>query len=63
MRVVLVLVVIVLVFALFGFIQFRSDSGKATVTLDTQKVEEATNEAVESGRELIHKASDSLRRE
>lgn len=63
MRVVLVIVIIVLVLALFGFIQFQSGSGKAGVTVDTEKLEDAANDAVESGKELIHDASESLDRE
>jgi preprotein translocase subunit SecG len=63
MRLVLVIIVIVLILALFGFVQFQSGSGKAGITVDTEKLENAANEAVESGKELIHDASDSIKRE
>lgn len=60
MRFILVLVAIVAVLFAMGIIYFQSSGGKTTITIDTDKLQEKTHEAVESGKELLHKAEDAI---
>lgn len=43
-----------------GWLKFDREPGRATIEINTQKVEEAAEDAAKSGRELVNQAADSV---
>lgn len=60
MRALIFLVAIVLLMALAGWISFSSGPGQSSINLETQQIEADTDRALESGAQLLQKASDSV---
>lgn len=60
MRTILYLVLIVLVLALVGWITFNRDPARPGVNLETQKMKDDTQKALDTGSELLKKAERSL---
>jgi hypothetical protein len=64
MRLLLILAAAVLVFALIGWISFsRGPDDRASINLETPKIRQDTQHAMQSGAELLHKAGDNVARE
>ncbi|MGE3240007.1 MAG: hypothetical protein AB7G28_13470 [Pirellulales bacterium] len=62
MRALIFVVAIVLLLALAGWITFSSSPGRSSIHLETQKIEQDTDRALESGSTLLKKAGDSIDR-
>ncbi len=64
MRLLLIIAAGVLVFALVGWISFsRGPDDRASINLETPKIRQDTQHAMQSGAELLHKAGDNVARE
>jgi hypothetical protein len=59
-RAILFLALIVLVLALIGWITFNRDAERPGVNLETQKMKDDTQKALDTGAELLKKAERSL---
>ena len=62
MRALIFVVAIVLILALVGWISFSSTPGQSSINLETQKIQQDTDRALESGSELLRKAGDAVDR-
>lgn len=60
MKAVLFVVVIVGAAALVGWLRFSAGDGTASVTVDTEKVQEDAGEAVDKGKELFQDSTNAL---
>jgi hypothetical protein len=60
MRVLIILVAIIIVFALVGWISFHREPGRASVNIETQEIQEDTKDAMKAGANLLHKAGDDI---
>ncbi len=60
MRVLIILVAIIVVFALVGWISFNREPGRATVNIETEEIQEDTKDAMKAGANLLHKAGDDV---
>ena len=63
MRALILLVVVVLLLALFGWISFSRAPGHSSVNIETERIRADTNKAVQSGADLLHKAGGTLKSE
>ena len=63
MRALIIAGLIIVVLIVIGAVYFQSSDGKVTITIDTDKMKQATEKVVESGKELLNKAEQSLKRE
>jgi hypothetical protein len=43
-----------------GWLRFDREPGRATIEINTEKIEEATEDAAERSRELVNQAADSV---
>jgi len=59
MRVLLVLLIILLIMIAAGIIYVRQNQDRVTITIDTEKVQQKAEEAIETGKEV---GSEALRR-
>lgn len=57
----IVIIVVVLIAALLGWISFSGGDGSASVTVDTQKVQDDTKDAVNKGREIVNDGVDAVK--
>ena len=60
MRALIFLVAIVLLLALAGWISFSNTPGRSSINIETQKIEQDTDRALESGSNLLRKAGDAV---
>jgi hypothetical protein len=60
MRALIFLVAIVLLLALAGWISFSNSSGRSSINIETQKIEQDTDRAMETGSNLLRKAGDAV---
>jgi hypothetical protein len=61
MRVLLFLIVVVLVFALVGWLRFSRDGqDRASIHLETKEIQEDTGRALDSGAALLKDAQESV---
>lgn len=60
MRGVVAVIVVVLLLALAGWVTFGSDSGSASINLETETIKEDTATAVEKGKQLLSDANAEL---
>ena len=63
MRALIVVVVLVLVFALLGWITFSKGPDRASINIESDQIRQDTKQAMESGAELLHKAGDKVQSE
>jgi hypothetical protein len=63
MRAILVLLAVVLLLAVAGWVSFNQGPDRSSINLETEKIRSDTNEAVETGAEILHKAGDKLDQE
>jgi Tfp pilus assembly protein PilV len=63
MRAILIIAIVVLAMIALGWLSFHGGSDRATMTIETQKMEQDTERAVEKGREAIRDAKQELRDE
>jgi Flp pilus assembly protein TadB len=61
MRAIIIVAVILLVMVALGWLSFRASQDRATMTIETQKIEQDTEQAVEKGREVWQDARKNLR--
>jgi hypothetical protein len=62
MRAIIFIVAIVLILALVGWISFSRAPGQSSINLETQKIQQDTDRAVEGGSNLLREASDAVDR-
>jgi hypothetical protein len=60
MRGFIILAVILLVFALVGWISFSKGPDRASINLESDRIRQDTKQVMESGAELLHKAGDEI---
>jgi hypothetical protein len=60
MRTILILALAVLLLALVGWVSFHIGSDRSSINLETGEIKRDTQEAVESGSELLKEASDAV---
>lgn len=60
MRALLFIVAVVLILALLGWITFSSSPGKSSINIETQKIEQDTDQALEKSAEALQRAGESL---
>lgn len=60
MKGIVAIIVIVLVLVLIGWISFRTDDGRATIQLDTNKAQADTERVVEGAKDLTQRAAEGL---
>jgi hypothetical protein len=60
MRSLIFIIAVVLILALLGWITFSSTPGKSSINIETQKIEQDTDQALEKGAEALQKAGDSI---
>jgi len=58
----ILVVIFVAVGCYVGWITFHKASDKATIEIKTLQIEQAGEKAVESGRELVEQAADSVKK-
>jgi len=63
MRALIVIVVLVLVFALLGWITFNKGPDRASINIEAGQIREDTKQAMQSGAELLHRAGDKVQGE
>ncbi len=60
MRAVIVILVVLLILALVGWLQFSSIDGGPGVRLNTEKIEQDTSAVVEDSQQAIQRAADKI---
>jgi hypothetical protein len=60
MKAFLVLVALVLVLVVAGWLTFGRSDGKPAVFLETEQIQQDTEEATEKGKELLHEATEKM---
>ena len=60
MRALIFIVAIVLILALIGWISFSRTPGQSSINLETQKIQQDTDRALESGSKLLREASEAV---
>ncbi len=60
MRALIVIVALILILALVGWITFSKGPDRASIDLETGKIRQDTQHAMQSGAELLHKAGDKM---
>jgi hypothetical protein len=60
MRAIIFVAVVVLIMVLVGWITFSSQPGRSTINVETQKIEQDTEQMVESGKNLVREAGDAV---
>lgn len=63
MKAILILVAIVLVLVLIGWVSFGTTENGASISVDTDRMQQDTGEAIESGGELIENTREEIREE
>ena len=60
MRVVLLLIALLVLFALVGWITFSNDAGRSSVNLETEEIRQDTGEMMNKGAELLRDAEQEV---
>jgi hypothetical protein len=60
MRVVLIVIALVVLFALIGWISFSNDTGRSSINLETDEIREDTGEMMHKGSELLKEAEEEV---
>ena len=60
MRVLILLAAVVLVFALLGWISFNNSPGRASVNIESDRIRQDADRAMQTGGELLQKAGDKV---
>jgi hypothetical protein len=60
MRVLLLLVALVVLFALVGWVTFSSDSGRSSINIETDEIRQDTGEVMHKGSELLEQAEEEV---
>ena len=60
MRALIFLIAIVLLLALAGWVSFSKSPGRSSINIETQKIEQDTDRAMETGSNLLRKAGDAV---
>lgn len=60
MKGIAILVLLILVFALVGWITFATNSDRSSINLETEEIRQDTNEALENTKEAIEKGSREI---
>lgn len=60
MRALILIAGLVLIFAVLGWITFSSDSGKASVNLETTEIRKDTDTMLQKGSDLLDNAEEDL---
>jgi hypothetical protein len=60
MRVLLIVLALIVVFALVGWITFSDDDGRASINLETDEIREDTGEVMNKGSELLKDAEQEV---
>lgn len=60
MRGLLVVLVVLLVLVIAGWVSFQVSGNRASMNLETQKIEQDTEKAVEGTKDLLRKADDKI---
>ena len=63
MKVILIVLAIVIVLVLIGWVSFGTTDSGASVSVDTDQIQQDTGEVIERGGELIEKTRDEIREE
>lgn len=63
MRALIVLAVIVLVFALVGWISFSKGPERTSINIESDKIRQDTKQVMESGAQVLHRAGDKAEAE
>lgn len=63
MKTLLVILAIAVLLFLAGWITFNFSSDQATITIETEEIEQATQEVVEEGEKVLHDAGAEVREE
>ena len=61
MRALILLVAIVFILALIGWVTFGTGPGRSSVNLETDKIRQDTQQALESGAEALEDAKEAVR--
>ena len=59
-RITLLAIVAVIVMAWLGWLSFSRTSDRATIEINTQEIQQATEKAVQTGRNLAEETSDAI---
>jgi hypothetical protein len=60
MRVLILVLALVVLFALAGWITFSGDAGRSSIHLETNEIRQDTGEAMHKGAELLEKAEEEV---
>ena len=60
MRVLLIVIALVVLFALIGWITFSDDEGRSSINLETDEIREDTGEVMHRGSELLKEAEQEV---
>lgn len=60
MKVVLTIVVVVLLFALIGWVSFRVSDDQASINVETQKIEKDASDVVEGTKDLLKNDDEDI---
>lgn len=60
MRVLILLAAVVLVFALLGWISFNKSPGRTSVNIESERIRQDANRAMQTGGELLQRAGDKV---
>jgi hypothetical protein len=63
-RTILMLLCVFLIVGFFaGWVKFSQGPDQATITIDKSEIKKEAHEAVDAGKNLIHKAADAVKHE
>ncbi len=60
MRALILLAAVVLVFALLGWISFNNSPGRASVNIESDRIRQDANKAMQTGGEILQKAGEKV---
>ena len=60
MRVLIIVVALLVLFALVGWITFGNDSGRPSINLETEEIRKDTGEVMNKGSELLKDAEEEV---
>ena len=63
MKAILIVLAIVIVLVLIGWVSFGTSDNGASISVDTDRIQQDTGEAIERGGELIENTRDEIREE
>jgi hypothetical protein len=60
-RALILIAIIILLFALIGWVTFGTGPGRSSINLETDRIRQDTREALESGANALHNAEEAVR--